>query len=308
MNFLSRLLFLLLIAFTACGPLIELEDENAALSARIDSLEIALAECGTQTDLAHERLSAIERENLQLDDNNRQLAAQIAEMRYASPPVVSGQPGSTQPGSTQPGSTQPGSTQPGSTQPGSTQPGSTQAGMPDPGPVSSGDAPAASEEADDPTFAPRRDASAVPTAVPSSTRMEVPAYDHAMKPDLAFLREYQAALSAFNAKQYDRARTVFAGLLQTSRANDMIDNCVYWLGETAMQQGQYEEAHELFSIVLGYAQSDKAPHALLARARTSLARNNDTEARADCQRILRVYPQSEQAATANELLGRMKQE
>ena len=246
----------LLLGGAGCGPLIELEDENVALKAQVDSLEIALAECGTQTDLAHERLAAIERENLQLDDRNRQLAALVAELRHET---------------------------------------TADAGVT-----------ASSPDAGEPDAQARRTASAVAeTQLPAATSSaagDAPAFDPAVQPSMTFLREYQKGLSAYHAREFDRARRLFAGLLQTGGANDMTDNCVYWLGETALQQGQYAEARDLFSTVLGYGNSDKMPHALLARARAAVAQKRHGDARRDCDVLLRDYPGSEQAAPARKLL------
>lgn len=249
------IVLVLLLGGVGCGPLIELEDENVALKARIDSLEIALAECGTQTDLAHKRLAVIERENLQLDDRNRQLAARIAELRNtttAGARVTAGKDGTAAPGAAQ--------------------------------------LPAAAATQTQP-----------PASAPSQAG-NAPAYDPAVQPSLDFLREYQKGLSAYHAREFDRARRVFAGLLQTGGANEMTDNCVYWLGETALQQGQYAEARELFSTVLGYRDSDKAPHALLARARTAVAQERPADARRDCDVLMKQYPGSEQAGPAREML------
>jgi TolA-binding protein len=230
----------------ACAPLIELEDENVALHARVDSLEIVLAECNAQTLLFQERLSTIERENLQLDDRNRQFAAKLAELQYGRVPEE-------------------------------------QQGMA-----------TAGERATMPSVTP----------VPASGE-RTPDYRAGTAPDLPFLREYQSALSAYNSKEYARAARLFSGLLMTSSPNDMIDNCVYWLGETQFQLGQLDQAYGRFTTVLDYERSDKTAAALLSRARVSLALERKEDARADLQRCIKDFPLSEQAETAKQLLRKI---
>ncbi|MCB2206571.1 tetratricopeptide repeat protein [bacterium] len=275
-----HILPLVLLFFPACGPLIELEDENIALKSRIDSLEIALAECGTQTDLAHERLSAIESENLQLDNRNRQLAARVAELQYQQ-----GSDASTQLSSGSP---------------------QAQATAGKQRPVSGRDAAVANNQGSNiPSTAQSGSTESTP---PTSRRAQpsgAPDYRADVHPELPFLREYQAGLSAFNAGQFDAARRAFAGLLQTSRGNEMTDNCVYWLGETARSQKQLSEAFDLFSTVLGYRNSDKTAQALSARARTAIELGRTDVARSDCERLLKEFPKSDQAVLARQMLKKL---
>jgi len=239
-------ILLCVLALSACSPLVELEDENTALRAKIDSLEILLGEYRSQSDLLEERLSAVERENLQLDDRNRQLSARIAELQYGG--AVDEQGGIARADGT-------------------------------------------------------REMTDV-TPVPLSTQA-APIYKKETPPDLTFLRQYQSALSAYNAREYPRAARLFTDLLATADANDMIDNCVFWLGETYVQLGELEEAHVRFSTVLGYDGSDKTAAALVSRARTAIALGRSAEAREDLERCIRTFPRSEQAATARRLLKKL---
>lgn len=236
---------LLVTALASCSPLVELEDENTILHARVDSLEILLGEYQAQTELLQERLSAVERENMQLDDRNRQLAARLAEAQYGAPAAQ--------------------------------RQGTARAD----GVRSAGDV--------------------TPVALPGA----VPEFRKETPPDLAFLREYQSALSAYNAKEYARAARLFTELLAGARPNDMIDNCVYWLAETYAQLGEREEAHARFTTVLSFEGSDKMAAALVARARTAIALGRDTEARADLERCIKEFPRSEQAAAARLLLKKI---
>jgi TolA-binding protein len=75
----------------ACAPLVELEDENIALRSKVDSLEIMIAECSGQEVLLKDRLAAIEAQNLELDDRNRELTASLAETQYSAQTTESAQ-------------------------------------------------------------------------------------------------------------------------------------------------------------------------------------------------------------------------
>jgi TolA-binding protein len=247
-----------LVLVSACGPLIELEDENIALRSRVDSLEIALAECGSGTDLAHERLAVIERQNLQLDDNNRQLQARLTELQFQPAAAEAPQQHQSVAGQQQPGSERLAATQ---------------------------------------QVSPPVPAAAQPSSAPD--------YRMGTSPDLAFLRDYQAALSAYNAKQYQRAAQLFSGLTMTSAPNDMIDNCVYWLGEARLQLGETEEALARFTTVLGFEGSDKIAATLLSRGRVLMNAGRRDEAKKDFQRLINEHPKSEQARTARQLLRKL---
>ena len=237
---------LLLAALGACTPLVELEDENHALRARVDSLEILLGEYQAQTELLQERLSAIERENMKLDDRNRHLSARLAEVQYG--------------------------------------------------------APAAEQQGTAQTDGAGEIGAVTPVRLPGQGRTE---FRKDTPPDLAFLRKYQSALSAYNVREYARAVRLFTDLLSSAHPNDMIDNCIYWLAESLVQRGQLDEAHARFTAVLDLDGSDKTAAALVARARTAIAMERSAEARADLERCIREFPRSEQAAAARILLKKL---
>jgi len=279
-----------LFAATACGPLIELEEENIELQTKVDSLEIALTECHAGTDLAHERLAAIERENLQLDDKNRQLQARLTEVQFASttqspaqntPPAQSATP--AQPAAPAP-------------------PAAPAQSAPPVRPVITPTVPPA--PAAKPSM-PAQPAAPAQTGIARSTS-PAPEFRQGVNADLAFLRGYQSALSAYNSGEYRRAAREFAAIMMTSRPNTMIDNCVYWLGESHRQLGENGEAIARFSTVIGYTGSDKISAALLSRGRLYMDAGQSDMARADLQRITRDYPQSEQSGSARQLLQKLR--
>ena len=256
----TRLLYLLpliLLATGACAPLIELEDENAALRSRVDSLEIVLAECRGQGGLLEDRLAAIEAENIELDDRNRELTATLAEARFQQ--QAQGNTGARV------------------VDPDTTRPAEQQA------PV-----------------VPLSDAAPPP---PDRASGSVEAqYDGRRTAGLEFLRTYQSALSAYNEKRHDEAVRLFGRLLSTGQRNDMIDNCLYWMGEAEMQLGRTPEAIGHFTRTVACEGADKVDDALLSRAAAHRAAGGIDQARADLQRLLREHPHSELIGQARRML------
>jgi len=88
------------VALGGCATMADLQDENAELQARIDSLEIANADCAAHLSTVGERMSVLETENLRLDDRNRQLSARVSEV--ASLPSNTVAPGERPPEATLP--------------------------------------------------------------------------------------------------------------------------------------------------------------------------------------------------------------
>ncbi|MFZ1730246.1 MAG: tetratricopeptide repeat protein [Bacteroidota bacterium] len=269
---------IVLLFVTACGPLVELEDENIALRSRVDSLEINLAECRGQGDLLQERLAAIETENLQLDDRNRELSARVVEVQYEDD--ESSATGTVVPAENN-----------------------------DESPAASPDAAAVQSEAGESSAGsdePVASTAAVPAAVNAAAAMPTPRYNGSVPTDLEFLRQYQAALNAYNDKNYAESVRLFTALLAGSSANDMTDNCVYWMGEAAVQQGQPARAIELFTTVIGYHGADKVDDALISRAAVYAREKNVSAARADLDRLLREFPGSEHIGIARQMLRNLR--
>ncbi|MBE0644839.1 MAG: tetratricopeptide repeat protein [Bacteroidetes bacterium] len=136
--------------------------------------------------------------------------------------------------------------------------------------------------------------------------MPAPSYDGSVSPGLEYLRRYQTALNTYNSKQYEEAQRLFSALLAGSNANDMTDNCVYWMGEAAMQRGLTGEAIALFSNVIEYRGADKVDDALLSRASAYTREGNTAQARSDLDRLLRDFPGSEHTGMARQMLRALR--
>jgi TolA-binding protein len=257
--------------FGACVPLSELDEMEATLTSRADSLELQLGECRTQSVLFLDRMAAIERENLHLDDQNRLLAARLAELLY---------PDSS---------------------------GTAFAPNPAPPPAPEPPVPAAEAvEAERQTVAPP-----LIGTDPGESWLKLDergrplAFNPAATPDLDYLRKYQEALRQHQSGKDDLAFMSFQALLN-ARPNDMADNCLYWMAESEIRTGRNDSALRLYSAVLDCEPSDKAASALLGRARASIALDRTSDARSDLEAVRIRYPGSAEAAQATMLLRSLR--
>ncbi|MCZ7556540.1 MAG: hypothetical protein M5R41_09080 [Bacteroidia bacterium] len=255
------------VLLNGCVPLSELDSMEATLTSHADSLELQLNECRSQAVLLLDRLAAIERENLHLDDQNRLLSARLAEILYAD----------------------------------STEAGTAQT---DRVPARTADTPS------DTDVPPVADRSAPPAPAAAGTEggwlklnaSGAPlAFSAAAAPDLDYLRKYQEALRQHQAGKDDLAFMSFQALLHAP-ANDMADNCLYWMAESEMRSARHESATRLFTAVLGCEPSDKAAAALLGRARARIALDQTPDARGDLEALRIRYPESQEAAQALTIL------
>jgi TolA-binding protein len=140
----------------------------------------------------------------------------------------------------------------------------------------------------------------------STDAIPAPRYDGKVSAGLEFLQRYQLALNAYNDKKYVECTSMFSALLSGSSANDMTDNCVYWMGEAAVQQGQTTRAIDLLSTVIGYRGSDKVDDALVSRATVYSREGNKSAARADLDRLIREFPDSEHIGIARQMLRNLR--
>lgn len=73
----------------------------------------------------------------------------------------------------------------------------------------------------------------------------------------SFEEEYNIALEAFNANQYQNALNRFTELLQKDKNNSLSDNCQYWIGECYFALKDYKQAVIAFEKVLFFPKSNK---------------------------------------------------
>ena len=119
-----------------------------------------------------------------------------------------------------------------------------------------------------------------------------------------FVAFYQEALAAFNARQYQRAVSLFQNLLNTPEKNDLRDNCEYWIGESFYGQKKYQQAVDQFTKILGIKDSDKRDAALIMRGNSYMLMHEQSLAKKDYQQVLDDFPASEYVSKAKEKLAK----
>lgn len=125
------------------------------------------------------------------------------------------------------------------------------------------------------------------------------------KPSPEFMSRYQAALSEYRAKNYQKAMADFNELLLSDPNNTLSDNCQYWIGECYYGSGNYNQAIVEFEKVFSFPNSNKNDDAQLKLGVTYIRLGDRGQAREEFNRLLTNYPNSEYAALARKYIGQL---
>lgn len=128
------------------------------------------------------------------------------------------------------------------------------------------------------------------TPVPDTARPASSALDPQAK------RDYDAALSLYNAKKYDQALDAFAAFLVRYPDHPYADNALFWRGECYYARGDYLRAAEQFEgVVTRFPAGNKAPDALLKLGMSRQKLGDPVKAKECFDRLAQSYPQSDAA-------------
>jgi len=115
---------------------------------------------------------------------------------------------------------------------------------------------------------------------------------------------YNAALEDVRNKRFQLAESRFLSFLMQFPKHELAGNAQYWLGEAVYGQGKYELAISEFEKVLKkYKKSPKVPAALLKIGFAQLELNRNKEATKTLNRLIKSYPDSEEADLARQRLN-----
>jgi tol-pal system protein YbgF len=107
-------------------------------------------------------------------------------------------------------------------------------------------------------------------------------------------RDYEAALSLVNARQYDAALDALAAFLVKYPDHPYADNALFWRGECYYAKGDYLHAAEQFEgVFTRFPAGNKAPDALLKLGMSHQKLGNPAKAKECFDRLAHAYPQSE---------------
>ena len=120
---------------------------------------------------------------------------------------------------------------------------------------------------------------------------------------------YQAALEHLKTRDYTGAEQALQAFLATFPQSALVDNALYWLGETYYVERRYGDAAAAFQRVVDeHPDSRKVPDALLKVGYALYEQKRYRDARAVLTRVLRSHPEAPAAAEARERLKRMDRE
>lgn len=116
---------------------------------------------------------------------------------------------------------------------------------------------------------------------------------------------YEDALKAFNAKQYDNAMKGFQMILDGGVREDWADNCKYWIGESHYARKRYADAVKSFEEVLAYKNSEKKADAQFMMAQAYERMGNKAGAKLAYEVVVKDYPTSRNVKKAKDRWGKL---
>ncbi|HLH12291.1 MAG TPA: tol-pal system protein YbgF [Methylovirgula sp.] len=112
-------------------------------------------------------------------------------------------------------------------------------------------------------------------------------------------QEFDAALGYFRQKDYDNAEKGFSAFLEKNPKSRWTSDALFYLGETYYQRGRQREAAEQYlKISTNYANSARAPEAMLRLGESLQALGAKEQACATFSEVPRKYPNASAAIKA----------
>ncbi|HUI91190.1 MAG TPA: tetratricopeptide repeat protein [Chitinivibrionales bacterium] len=117
---------------------------------------------------------------------------------------------------------------------------------------------------------------------------------------------YQAALRAFNSRNYEQAQKMFSDIIRQYPAGAFTANCWYWSGECSYALLDWTKAVLQFQKVLTFANSAKADAAQLKLGMCYMKMGQNELAKTELKKLIEQYPGSEYVPRAQKYLSDMK--
>ena len=118
---------------------------------------------------------------------------------------------------------------------------------------------------------------------------------------------YSKAFQLFREGQFDAARTEFSNYLKLYPDTDLADNSQFWLGECYYAEKRYSDAIAAYEkTIKKYPQSDKVGSAMLKQGMAFLELGDKTAGKILLNKVVRTYPNSNQAKIAKSKLARIR--
>lgn len=114
---------------------------------------------------------------------------------------------------------------------------------------------------------------------------------------------YKKATDAYKSKDFKNAALLFDEIISYFPGNDLIDNALYWKGESLFALKKYAETIETFKqLCEKYPDSEKAPTAMLKTGYAYQAMDQKEEAKKYFRKTFITYPFSQPGTVAQSML------
>lgn len=125
--------------------------------------------------------------------------------------------------------------------------------------------------------------------------------------ELSAEEAYEMAYHLFQSNENEAARKAFDQFVRRHPGSSLIDNALFWIGETYYRAEDYENAVLQYQkVVKEYPNGSKGPDALLKMGYALEKMNEPGAAIAAMERLLKVYPDAPQAKLATRKLEQLK--
>jgi len=120
-------------------------------------------------------------------------------------------------------------------------------------------------------------------------------------------QEYNQAMNALKGEQYNQAIRLYRKFIKKHPGSTLSDNAQYWIGESYYAQKKYEEAIiEFEEVAQKYPKGDKVASALVKEGLAFHELKDNKTAVQLLQKVIDLYPDSEEARLAGKKLPEMK--
>lgn len=118
---------------------------------------------------------------------------------------------------------------------------------------------------------------------------------------------YKQALDTLKSGEIGKSRDMLVAFTEQFPGHKLLPNARYWIGETYYLEKNYEQAVlEFQRVIKEYPGKEKVSAAMLKQALSFRELGDTKSARFILKEIIEKYPHTEDAATAKEVLGKLK--
>ncbi|WP_298032046.1 tol-pal system protein YbgF [uncultured Desulfovibrio sp.] len=114
---------------------------------------------------------------------------------------------------------------------------------------------------------------------------------------------FDAGVNAYNARKYEEAQRSFTDFLKNYKDHNLAPEAQYYLAECYFQRNQFADAALAYDTVIKkYSKSSHAPGAYLKQGISFSKLNQGAAAKARMQELIKMFPNSPEAARAKSFL------